>query len=140
MATTATVGKDWIAGMLPAGGYTNVRFGSRDPEVVAADHPSRPNITLRVRPELGLITVVHSWRLKKPGWGGEKDLLAVLNKANGTSWYDTFCRDNEGDLLVNSYITLSEGLSEQNVLLHLEREASSFRETIATSGLREWMP
>jgi hypothetical protein len=140
MSMTATVTKEWIASLLPAGGYTNVRFGNRDAEVVAADHPTRPNITLRARTELGLITVVHSWRLKKPGWGGEKELLAVLNKANGTSWYDTFCRDSDGDLIVTSYITISEGLSEQDVLRHLEREASSFRETINVSDLVKWMP
>ncbi|MEW6335782.1 MAG: YbjN domain-containing protein [Acidobacteriota bacterium] len=140
MTTAASVTKDWIASLLPQGGYTNIRFSTRDPEVIVADHPTRPNITLRARPELGLITVVHSWRLKKPGWGGEKDLLVVFNKANSTSWYDTFYRDNEGDLIVSSYITIADGLSEQNVLQHLDREASSFRETINVSELVKWMP
>ena len=141
MATAAqTVDKQWIANLLPHGDYTNVRFASGDPEVIVADHPSRPNITLRVRPAVGAITVIHSWRLKKAGWGQTKEILAAINRANSLSWLSSFSQDNEGDLLVTSYITLANGLSEEDVLAHLEKEAAGFLEAISASDLRKWMP
>lgn len=139
MAATSELNREWLAGLLPEGGYTNVRFGSRDPEVVVADHPSRPNITLKVRRDLGIIAVMHSWRLKKASWGQGKDLLVALNKANATGWLECFTQDDEGDLLVTSYVTLTEGVAARDVLLHLEREALQFRTATATSDLIKWI-
>jgi hypothetical protein len=139
MAAVYEPTKDWLAGVLPEGGYTDVRFGSRDPEVVVADHPSRPNITLKIRRDLGIIAIMHSWRMKKTGWGQGKDVLAAINKANAVTWLNNFTRDDEGDLLVTSYVTLTEGMAGRDVLLHLEREASQFRNAISASDLAKWI-
>ncbi len=105
---------------------------------ILAEHPSRPNVTIRVHPELGLITIVQLWGLKKGGgFGAHKNLMEKLNKANSQSWRDTYYITTEGDLGVSSYITLADQLSAEDITAHLARESEGFFTTVTVAGLRE---
>jgi hypothetical protein len=94
---------------------------------------------MRVHPELGLITVMSTWSLKKGGgFGAHKNLLERLNAANQRSWRDTFYLTSDGQGLgVSSYITLADQLSPTDITDHLAREASGFMEVVTVSQLRE---
>jgi hypothetical protein len=131
--------KEWLAQMLPPAGYNNIRFGTRDPECVLGEHPTRPNLTLKVRRDLKAITIVHSWALVKLGWGDAAKVATAVAKANSLSWLDTFSQDNAGNLNVSSYITLAEQLTEADVAFHIEKEASLFLEVINAADLRRWI-
>jgi hypothetical protein len=132
----AAVDSAWLMEVLQSGGY-EVQRGSTDAEAMVAKHPARPNVILKIHPELGLITITHFWHLKKAGFGQHKDLLEKLNKANSESWRDTFYIDAQGDLAVSSYITLADHLAPEDVTSFLEREGMGFSQVVATSALKD---
>lgn len=136
MRSPTQVTRAWLDEILRNAGYTT-KPGERDPEVIAATHPTRPNLSVKLHPELHLIVLVHFWGLKKGGFGSHKNLMEALNKANSVSWRDTFFIDQEGDLGVSSYITLADELSEATIADFLEQEAQGFQTAIIRSGLIE---
>lgn len=138
MPTAAEVNREWLKDALAQAGY-EVRFSDKDPEVIIAKHPSRANLTARVKPRQRIVAFSHFWTLNKPGWGKDKDQLEAINKANSMGWYDTFFRDNDGDLGVTFYLFLTDNISEADVAEVVEKEAENFRETLNASQLRAWL-
>jgi hypothetical protein len=132
------VTKEWLKDVLSKGGY-ETRYGERDAFSVLCRHPSRPNISVKHRPDQNIVLVSHAWGLNRPGWGQEKGLLEAINKANSASWYDTVYRDSEGDMGVSSYMYLCESLRESDLLGFVEREAMHFMGLLGQTGLRAWI-
>ena len=128
------VNASWLMEVLRRNGY-EVSLTSEG--AVFAKHSTRPNAILKVRPEVGIISILESWRVKKGGFGSHKDLLEKINKANSLSWRDTFYIDSDGDLGVSSFITLADELSADDITNHLLRENENFITTVVTSGLIE---
>jgi hypothetical protein len=135
----AQVTQDWLRGVLAKGGY-DVRVDEKNSDLLRARYEgARPNLTVRLRPGERIVSFMHFWRMKKPGWGQEKDLLSALNKANGASWFSTFARDSDGDLMVSSYLFLTDSMNEDDVLTFVDKEASAFLQVINASGLSQWV-
>jgi hypothetical protein len=129
----------WLMEVLTSQGYQDVRRGTSDSQLVLAKHPNRPNLSVKVHPELGLISIKHYWHLKKAKFGGHKDLMEKVNEANSESWRDTFYIDRDGDLAVSSYITLADQVSADDIASFLDRESGGFALVVAQSGLAEHM-
>lgn len=104
-----------------------------------AKHSERPNIHVRLRPKLNLITIQHFWSVKKARWGGQKGLLNAVNEANSISWVDTFAVDKDGDLNVSNYILLATRLSERDILRFIETESELFVKIITTTSLKDYI-
>lgn len=129
----------WLGTVLKKGGY-DTKPSDSNPEVLQARYDGgRPNLTVRVRAGDRIISFTHFWKMKKPGWGQEGNLLGALNKANSQSWYDTFARDSDGDLMVSSYLFMAEGVSEGDVLAFVEKEAAHFLQVVNVAGLMQWL-
>jgi hypothetical protein len=128
---------EWLRGVLGRAGY-EATLSSQSENAVVAKHPQRPNVTLTIRRDLGAITCATWWSGKKTGWGQEKNLMAALNRANSKSWFDTFCVDGDGDIMISAYITLDTRISESDVLGFLEREALS-QMALLSSELKEFV-
>ena len=138
MPTADQITREWLGQVLFEGGY-EVEPSSKNPDLLHAKHPRRPNVAARLNRSVGIISFVHFWRMKKPGWGEEKAMLAALNQANGMSWVSTYYRDNDGDLGVSSYIVITESLTQADVLRFLEEEATHFVDITERSGLRRFI-
>jgi len=130
--------RDWLASVLRQDSY-EVRPGERDADTLLAKHETRPNITVRLNRSMGVITITHFWRLKKPGWGQDKAILESLNDANRRSWLSTFYRDGDGDLGVSSYIVLTDSVSTSDITGFLDKEANKFQELVVLSDLIKWI-
>lgn len=138
MPARAEITRDWLSDVLSRAEY-EVQPAEKDEDTLLARHELRPNITVRLNHNLGIITITHFWRLKKPGLGWDKAVLRALNDANCRSWLSTFYRDGDGDLGVSSYIVLAEQLHAEDVLGFLENEASKFQEVVVLSELAKWI-
>lgn len=126
---------EWIREVVANDGYDV----SIESDFVRAKHDSRPNVLIKIRPELGLLTVSHFWGMKKPGFGGAGKILEALNRANSMSWISTFFRDDDGDLGVTSYVVLTNDVSAHDLRTFLERESTKFKEVLLLSGLHEYV-
>lgn len=135
---SSEVTREWLAGILSRAGYTTHPSES-DANAITAKHPTRSNINLTIRRNIGLITISAWWGVKKPGWGQEKALLAALNDANSRSWFNTHALDKDGDLMVSAYIPLAHQLSEQDIAGFLGRMNDSFLECVKNTGLGQFI-
>jgi hypothetical protein len=133
------VTKEWLTEVLRKGGYDANPHPTVADVVVARYDGPRPNLTVRVRPGERIVSFLHFWKLKKPGWGQDKDFTTALEKANGNSWYDSFSRDKDGDLMVSFYLFLVDGITEGDVLALVEKEANHFMQVTTSTGLRQWI-
>jgi Putative bacterial sensory transduction regulator/zinc-ribbon domain len=127
----------WLRDVLSGDGY-EVKELEEDKGLLAK-HPTRPNIRVRINPKLNLITIQHFWSMKQPGWGGQKELLSVINAANSSSWIGTFAVDKDGDLNVSSYVPLATRLSEHDILGFLETESESFVRIVSHTDLKSYI-
>lgn len=134
----AEVTREWLAEILGRAGYTTTN-SETDADLVSAKHPSRSNVNVTIRRNLGLITIAAWWSLKKPGWGQEKALLSALNEANARSWTNTHSVDKSGDLMVSAYIVLAHQLSERDVAALLERMNDSFFDCVKATALGQFV-
>jgi hypothetical protein len=132
------VTREWLRDVLNWTGY-DANLSDNDANAVTAKHPSRANIVMVIRRNLGMITIQSWWGLKKPGWGQDKALLAALNEANAQSWLNTFSVDKEGDLLVSAYVFLTHQLTEQDISSFLEKASDSFFSVIKGTELRNYL-
>ena len=130
---------EWLEGVLTRAGY-ETKISPQAPEQVLAKHTSRPNVSAKVLKNQGIILFTSFWGLKKSAGGifsGGDKTPEALNGANNLSFYLTFSRDKDGDLMVSSYIFLTEEVSEADVESFLERSAISFYQVVANCGLKD---
>jgi hypothetical protein len=91
MPRRSEITMEWVKGVLDRAGYeTSVKGDS-----VLAKHSERPNLALKIRPDLELLTISHFWGMKSPGLGRSGKILEAINKANNISWYSNFFRDDD---------------------------------------------
>lgn len=127
---------EWLADLLRQDDYFDVEVNPDD-GVVRGKHKTRPNIVLRIRRDLGCLTMQHWWGLKPARLIGGGNIQAVVNKANNVSWLNSFYLDQDGDLAVSSYVWLSRQVGSEDILTFLDRNAKDFMAAVATSGLQQ---
>lgn len=136
MKSSADVTPEWLAGLLQQVGY-DVETGGDG--AIRARHQSKPNMVVKLRKDLGLITIMHFWSMKKVGFGASGKLMEAINRANSISWRSTFFRDKDGDLGVSSCIPLSVSIADEDVLGFLDRTFEEFLVTVSASGLSNYL-
>ncbi|MDQ7794960.1 MAG: YbjN domain-containing protein [bacterium] len=134
--TPGEVSPEWLAHLLCQDGYYDVEV-TPDEEVVRGKHKTRPNIVLRIRRDLGCLTMLHWWSLKPSGIFGGGSVQTAVNKANNISWLNSFYLDKDGDLAVSSQIWLGRQVGSEDILTFLDRNAKDFMAAVAASGLQQ---
>ena len=94
------------------------------------------NVGITLNQDIGMITVMSLYTLKKIGWGERKEMLSTLNKANGMgSVCSYFIGENSNSLTIYSYLLLTARLSEQDMVSFLEKFNAEALPTLMGSGL-----
>ncbi|HOT06207.1 MAG TPA: hypothetical protein PLI05_00250 [Methanotrichaceae archaeon] len=127
----------WLADVLQRHGYivTN-QSSTTGHEFISTKNPSGYKVQFDLASNLKMILMTSYWTLKENVRADDSGLLIAMEKANAASWYNTYTLTKDGTTLrVNSYVTLFDRTSEDEIIDFFTAQWRDFKKNYANAGL-----
>ncbi|HOT07753.1 MAG: hypothetical protein A4E45_00667 [Methanosaeta sp. PtaB.Bin039] len=129
---------DQLSSVLERNGYEvlNRSMGSNGHEYIDCRNPDGYIVRFELARDMKLILMISFWVLKDDIRSDDSGLLISLEKANTVSWYNTYALNKDGtSLKVNSYVTLCDGMAEEDLIDLFDTQWRDMKKYYAQAGL-----